>query len=1097
MIKINSTNEYQKLIYDWNNTQRDYPHDKTLSELFEAQVERTPHQIAVIYETQQLTYLELNQAANQLAHQIQRHISNTSDTPIIGLHLDRSCEMLIGVLAILKAGAAYVPIDPNYPDDRIDYMIQDTQTRVLLTQTHYLPALARFQHLTLIALDTKPYQNEAMTPPQRNTNSDSLAYLIYTSGTTGKPKGVMIPHRGVVNRLDWMQNAYPLTTTDVVLQKTPYSFDVSVWELFWAHQTGACLVIAKPKGHQDPDYLNALIRTHHISVIHFVPSMLSAFLYTLETAHMTIPPSLRFVFCSGEALALNQVQAFYALANTPVQLHNLYGPTEASIDVTAFACTNACTQVLIGKPIQNMQVYVLDEQLNPVAVGEPGELYLGGVGLAKGYLNQDELTQQRFIPNPFGQSPRLYKTGDLASWTADGQIDYLGRNDFQVKIRGHRIELGEIESVLTQFTGIRQAVVIAKSAAQPYLVAYYVSDTPFNEEELRQHLHHQLPEYMLPSAFMHLAEFPLSANGKLDRKALPEHEFQSNKTVHLDPQSELEKHCATVWSHELGIENIGIHDHFLALGGHSLIAARIVSTLTHQFKKPLSLPQFYQAGTVRNLAALLEGMPTLEQCDKANQTTHTRKNLPLNDFQLVLWLADLFESKAKKMNIVTRRRVQGTLDVATIERAFAQLFKDQVALSYRISKLYPAQMHQNKLRFSVTETSCAHLSTADYELFYLQSFNELFNLYPWPRNTPLVIARLFHLANGVSELQFCMPHFIADEFSMDVLCAHLSENYVNKPNRFTDVKPFKDYVIQEQELIHTQLDDKRAFWEHYLTDTRLFMFPKQHIINNMDARKLNYSTYLEIPQAALTALKQFCTTHQINLSDSISAILAKSLSVHCHETHDDQRPVLINLIKSTRDNPIYDQTIGCFVRVDPIKIMIDSTASLVALAQQVHRTIMDTAPHQYSSTLLKFACLTGCFQKKSRLLSWITRIGMPIYTKILRLFNLNSNDHRTLNLCWKLAGFDRKNCFIVNLNLWNNFVLDKKRNTEELFGLPTLHTPLNRYELSKLDTIFDVCFLRDESPEKTPYLVLSSNLTPEFREAIGQHMIQHMLDLMR
>ena len=743
----------------------------------------------------------------------------------------------------------------------------------------------------------------------------------------------------------------------------------------------------------------------------------------------------------------------------------------------------------------------------PVKAGEVGELYLGGVGIAQGYLNLPELTAKRFILNPFvaqSHSARLYKTGDLARWTPEGQLEYLGRNDFQVKIRGHRIELGEIEAVLTQFAGLRQAVVVAKesvaaSGSYPYLVAYYVSDAPLDETQLQTHLQLQLPDYMLPSALIRLDAFPLTSNGKLDRNALPPHEFHSNPNQHLQPHTALEKQLAQIWSDELGVEHIGIQDHFLALGGHSLIAARIVSTINHQFKKPLSLPQFYQAGTIGQLSLLLANIPTLDEIDKSTHAINAANNLPLNDFQLVLWLSDLFESKAKKMNIVTRRRVQGKLDARAIEQAFTQLFQHQEALSYRIAKLYPAQTPQKQLTFTVTEKSCVDLNAADYEQISLYSFNELFNLYPWPHNTPLVVARLFHLPNDHSELQLCMPHLIADEFSMDVLCAHLSENYLQltqsaqQADLFRHTKPFRDYVTREQSLIHAQLDEKRLFWERYLRDTRLFMFPKQHIIKNMDARQLTYSSYLEIPQAALSQLKLFCTTHQVNLSDSISAILAKSLSEHCYEEHGDKRPVLINLIKSTRDNPMYDKTIGCFVRVDPIKIFIDSALSLVALAKQVHRTIMDTAPHQHCSTLLKFACLTGCFQKKTGLLSWITRIGMPIYTRILRLLNLSSNDHRTLNLCWKLAGFDRKNRFIINLNLWNNFVLDKKRKTEELFGLTTLHTPLNRYELSTMDTILDVCFLRDESPNKTPYLVLSSNLTPAFRESIGEKMISYML----
>ncbi|MDP3562805.1 MAG: amino acid adenylation domain-containing protein, partial [Legionellaceae bacterium] len=425
--------EYKQIVIDWNKTEEDYPKDKTIHQLFEEQVKKTPNNIAVVFEDQQLTYKQLNEEANQLA----RYIHKQNPGECVAICMDRSLEMIIAILGILKAGCAYVPIDPNYPQERIDYILADTKASLVLDNR----------------LKDKPCAQESKENQDAIVRPNDLAYVIYTSGTTGRPKGVMIPHSGIVNRLHWMQQQYPINERDVVLHKTPYHFDVSVWELLWAHQYGAKLVIAKPEGHKESDYLYQLMLNHRVTIAHFVPSMLSVF----TQAVTEFPSTLRYIFCSGEALSAAQVNATYTMSDSLLKIHNLYGPTEASIDVTAFACERGMDVVCIGKPIQNIKVYVLDPGLAPLPVGTVGELYIGGVGLSLGYLNQPELTKARFIPNPFGAG-RLYKTGDLVRWLPDGNLEYIGRNDFQVKIRGYRIELGEIEHVLALHPDIKQSV---------------------------------------------------------------------------------------------------------------------------------------------------------------------------------------------------------------------------------------------------------------------------------------------------------------------------------------------------------------------------------------------------------------------------------------------------------------------------------------------------------------------------------------------------------------------------------------------------------------------------------------------------------------
>ncbi|WP_258003824.1 non-ribosomal peptide synthetase [Fischerella thermalis] len=552
--------EQQQLLVEWNATQVNYAHAPCLHQQFEAQVEQTPDVVAVVFEQEQLTYTELNRRANQLAHYLQT--LGVKPEVLVGIYLERSQEMVVSILATLKAGGAYVPLDPSYPQERLAFMLKDAQVSVLLTQEKFLTALPEHRaKVVLVDKNNEVWASESVDNPVSQVTTDNLAYVIYTSGSTGKPKGVMNTHRGICNRLSWMQETYQLTTVDRVLQKTPFSFDVSIWEFFWPLTTGAVSVIARPGGHQDSAYLVKLIQEQQITTIHFVPSMLQVFLEELgvETCYC-----LRQVMCSGEALPFQLQERFFARLDA--DLHNLYGPTEAAIDVTFWVCERQSRThtVPIGRPIANTQIYLLDNHLQPVPVGVPGELHIGGVGLARGYLHQPELTALKFIPNLFNNSKfkipteaalplqnsksnRLYKTGDLARYLPDGNIEYLGRLDDQVKLRGFRIELGEIEAVLSQHPALREVVVLIREierreqhrdftplvdvensstitglrrllkgelaasgadSRNQQLVAYCVShhQPAPTTTELRRFLLEQLPDYMVPAAFVMLIE---------------------------------------------------------------------------------------------------------------------------------------------------------------------------------------------------------------------------------------------------------------------------------------------------------------------------------------------------------------------------------------------------------------------------------------------------------------------------------------------------------------------------------------------------------------------------------------------------------------
>ncbi|MCW3464493.1 non-ribosomal peptide synthetase [Chitinophaga nivalis] len=610
--------DYTRIFDEWNATQKEFPEDQTIHSMFEEQVRRTPENIALVYEDLQFTYRELNNRANQLADYLKASYDIQPDDLIV-LCLDRSEHMLVSVLAILKSGAAYVPVDPGYPDDRIDYIIADTQTKVVLTSSRYAARLSGLSGTVPVESVDKPILlsgiiTDFSTENQTDSSQpENLAYVIYTSGTTGRPKGVMVEHKGIINRIVWMNNEYPLVPSDRILQKTPYVFDVSVWELFWANWYGAAIVIAPPDVHRDSVALAKLIDTAGVTVLHFVPSMLSAFEGVLENEEYLQQglSSLRYIFCSGEALLLKQVTKSHELIPS-AEIHNLYGPTEASVDILYYDCNaRDIDKVAIGYPISNIRVYILDGNLSAVPVGAEGELYAAGVGLARGYLHLPGLTAERFIPNPFqteeerqlGIYDRLYKTGDLVKYQRDGAIDYLGRNDFQVKIRGFRIELGEIENRLADYPDVTQAVVVAKGeGADKFLAGYYVAPAPLDQQVILDHMGLHLPEYMLPAILIHLYEMPLTTNGKLDRKALPEAVFINTDDYHA-PENEIHTQLCQIYAEllELEPEKISIHSSFFRLGGNSIMGTQLVSRVRRQLGVEITIMDVFKHKTVAAL----------------------------------------------------------------------------------------------------------------------------------------------------------------------------------------------------------------------------------------------------------------------------------------------------------------------------------------------------------------------------------------------------------------------------------------------------------------------------------------------------------------
>ncbi len=612
-VPLLSPAERQQLIIDWNDTEVRQPEEQCVHQRFEAQAERSPDAVAVVFEERHLSYQQLNRRANQLAHYLQK--LGVGPEVVVGVCVERSLELAVALLAVLKAGGAYLPLDPAYPRARLALMLEDAAATVVLTQRRFVAGL-RAQGARVVDLDAEwvDIAAEQQGNPMPGVAADNLAYVIYTSGSTGRPKGVMVSHRAIGNHLSWRQAHFPLTPADRSLHKASISFDDSVWEILEPLVSGAQLIVARPQGHQDPAYLVRLISELKITAACFVPSLLQVFLNEdgVETCDC-----LRRVTTGGETLPPELLEPFFARLDA--DLHNGYGPTETTIAATFWHCSREAGRdsILIGRPIANTTIYVLDSHLQPVPVGVPGEMYIGGVGLARGYLRRPQLTAEVFIPDSFGDTAgaRLYRTGDLARYRPDGNLEFLGRIDSQVKLRGCRVEPGEVEAMLRLNPAVHAAAVTVfeDPTRDKRLVAYVVPrvGSPFAIAELRDFLTQRLPDYMVPAAFVRLDALPLLPNGKVERGALPPPDQGSPTPDFAAPQTRTEVLLAGIWADVLGLERIGRDDNFFGLGGHSLLATQVISRVRAALHAEVPLRALFEAPTVSGFARTVNRQSTM------------------------------------------------------------------------------------------------------------------------------------------------------------------------------------------------------------------------------------------------------------------------------------------------------------------------------------------------------------------------------------------------------------------------------------------------------------------------------------------------------
>jgi amino acid adenylation domain-containing protein len=816
--------ECDQLLVEWNATEADYPRGQCLHQRFETQVERTPDAIALSFENQSLTYQKLNEQANRLAHYLQKR--GIGPATLVGVYVQRSLAMMVALLAVQKSGAAYVPIDPAYPADRIGSMLEDAQAPLVLTEKSLLDSLPPHAGEALcLDEDAACWAQESAANPGSNVAPEDLLYVIFTSGSTGRPKGVQVRHRAVVNLLTCMAREMSMGESDVVPALASFAFDMCIPELYLALVTGGRVVI----GHRDlaanGEELAALLRQTGATLVHATPTTWRLLLEAGFTGK-----GLKRVI-GAEPLS---AELCTRLLEADPSLYNFYGPTETTVWSTFHQFRSKDEPLTVGRPLANTQVYILDKNLHPVPIGVPGEIHIGGDGVACGYLKRPELTAEKFIADPFSTKPgaKLYKTGDLGCFFADGRIEFRGRGDNQVKLRGYRIELGEIETILAQHPAVQQAVVVARenTAGDKRLVAYVipVAGEDASASQLRAHVKDELPEYMVPSAFVTLEKFPLTPNGKVDRKNLPAPDYAPLELgrEYVEARTAVEEVIAGIWAKVLKLDRVGMTDHFFELGGHSLLATQVVSRIRLALQVELPLRALFEAPTVSGLAQRVELLQRQEQGLDAPPLKPAGRDqaLPLSFAQQRLWFLDQLEPDNPLYNVPHIVRVTGALNAAVLEKSLNEIVRRHEALrtSFQTVNGEPVQVMAPRLTLPLAFTDLGSIAEAERESearkLAAEEIKRPFNL----RTGPLLRASLLKLADQDHVLVLTTHHIVSDRWSLGVLSQELSALYEafveGRPSPLPELPiQYADYAVWQRQFLSGEVLEKQlAYWKQQL-----------------------------------------------------------------------------------------------------------------------------------------------------------------------------------------------------------------------------------------------------------------------------------------
>ncbi|MFI6042732.1 amino acid adenylation domain-containing protein [Nocardia sp. NPDC051321] len=969
--------ERDRVLHDWNATETP-PHTGTLASLFAERAASCPDTVALEFGDEilalpspdhrpsmspagTLTYRELDDRANRLARLLIAR--GAGPERAVALCLRRSLDLVVGMYAIVKSGAAYLPLDPEHPAERIEQIVRQAAPVCVLTAERdelILPV----DRLDIDVADLSGFDGAPITDADRTAalRPDHLAYVIFTSGSTGKPKGVGVTHAAIVNRLRWMQHEYPLDQTDAVLQKTPATFDVSVWEFFWPLQIGARLVIAEHDGHRDPGYLARLITEKKITTAHFVPSMLSVFVTDTDVRGCT---ALRQVFCSGEALPAATVRDFHAALHHPA-LHNLYGPTEAAVDVTYWPCTSDPASVPIGSPVWNTQTYVLDSRLRPVPPGVVGELYLAGVQLARGYLGQPRLTADRFVANPFTPGARMYRTGDLARWQLStgrpGVLEYMGRSDFQVKIRGLRIELGEIEAALLADDRVARAVCVAHAGRNgDELVAYVVAALDAEEYRpavpssgpphpvsrldtaaLLTALRRRLPAYMVPSVVLELDELPLSANGKIDRKALPAPALgarSANRSI-AEPRTEVERVLAGIFAEVLDTDDIGVEDSFFDLGGNSLIAARAVARINAALGTGLTIRDLFEASTIAALTQCF-ATHTTDVASPKLVAGERPERIPLSLAQQRLWILNRFAEHAAAYNMPLAVRIEGALDVEALRAGLVDVIERHESLrtTFPESTDGPCQLIHPAAEIPLT-LDPIDATGADVAALATEFAGYGFDL----RIQAPVRVALYSTGPDSWVFLLVLHHICGDGWSIaplarDLMAAVSARAEGGVPQWTPLPVQYADFALWQRELLGNEADPASALsgqlahWRSALAglpdQLDLPLDRPRPLRRSTTGGRVEFTIAPEIRRAA----GELAATRGVSMFMVLHAALATLLSRLCASTD-----IAIGTPIAGRSDPALDELVGMFVNTLVLRTEVDPAAGFDRMLDVVRET---------------------------------------------------------------------------------------------------------------------------------------------------------------
>ncbi|WP_454784167.1 amino acid adenylation domain-containing protein [Legionella sp. WA2024007413] len=1085
-----SLEEQHKILKEWNQTRSKYTYDKIIPALFETQIEQVVKQVALIYKSNTLNYEDLNNQANQLAHYL-RDIGVKQNT-LVALCMDPGFELLIGILGILKSGGAYIPLDPNNPVLRQKTILSDSNTKIIITHSKLADQfddMAKSQVICWEAIQSKRAMYPTNNPTHINKSTD-LAYVIYTSGSTGTPKGVMITHRNVHHFVHWFGKAISVSSDDIIDFSSSISFDFAVACTLFPLLKGLKIAICPETDKRDPYLYLKHLQDAHVSIIKITPSRFRQLNSIVLNEEKRL--DLKYIVFGGETLLAKDIHDWLKKFPTH-KLFCEYGPTEATVAsswilIDEHNIDQYKHRIPIGKPALNTKLYILDKNMQPVSVEALGELYIGGDGIAKGYLNKQQLTEKKFVKNPFGTG-RLYKTGDLCCYLHDGNIEFVERIDDQIKIRGFRVEIGEIEKCLASYPGIQNVVILARAEhgelEEKQLVAYCIPKDPrkLDTYDLRDYLKNLLPNYMVPTHFVVMEELPLSASGKLDKSKLPKPEAKEPQQV-IPPRNETETILKKIWLESLNLKDISIHDNFFDLGGNSLSAARLITKIRKVAHKKIYLQDLYHSETIARLAGVIDAADDILEDENGKDRLPSLKEMPLNELQFLFWLMKLFYPRSNLSNIVIRKRISGNLDKKKLDIIFELLCKNHPVLCSTIPRYSPLQRPQkNILQFEVIEQDIRDLKLEEQEHELHESLVELEHR-KWNRKLPMILFKLFRLGTNSCEIQIAISHFISDEISAEILMNEVSNAYVDYKNESEFVEKrtelvFYDYIQQEQRELSKNLLKYMDFWDHYLADIPSLAFPQNEILNSITS---SCTTYFEIPHNILQGLQSFCKKNRIGIGDTLIAATGYVLAPYLDEKN---KIAIINFVKSIRDHEAYDHAIGLFVRNDVIKIDLNHSVTLLELAKQVQNSRIENYYYQSCPTIIKIAFLMQKNWKNKKVGNFFIKLFAKIYTGIFHKYKLN---YEILVMFGRVFLARKNNSFFVNVNILNHFL---NNNSEtKLFGFSQM--PIKAYHDDKIveKNVLNIWFDRDEQGKS--YLIISGNLRPEFRRVIGSNLLEIM-----